>query len=112
MAVDSATEPRHGTDKCPDCGGVVSIHAKACPHCGCPLGSPDVTHREPNGGVQTIERTSKKYKATAVVCFLLIAFGIVACFFGSGGVALGALMIVVGIVGAIVNRIAIWWNNG
>lgn len=22
-------------DKCRDCGGMVSVHAHACPHCGC-----------------------------------------------------------------------------
>ena len=22
---------------CPDCSGKVSEHAKACPHCGCPI---------------------------------------------------------------------------
>lgn len=35
--------------KCPECGGTVSDKAKSCPHCGCPIGEPEIvppTERE------------------------------------------------------------------
>ena len=30
-------DEKFGTVHCPDCGGTVSIRAKACPHCGGPV---------------------------------------------------------------------------
>ena len=89
--------------KCQDCGSEVSSIAPICPKCGRPFTQPE--------RVQTIEKTSKKYKTWMLLSALSIFFGVMELPLG-GSPAFAAWLIVGGIVGWIVARCMAWWNNG
>ena len=100
--------------KCSECGGAVSSAAEACPHCGNPMrGRPDVV-----GGrqVQTIEKTSKSFKGVLLVFILMIFVGVAWKINGIGERAeprvWDAALIVIGLIGAVITKISIWWHHG
>lgn len=64
--------------ECPDCGAQVSDAAPACPHCG-----------RPNQPVESLKRDRIRHEAGAAIGGLAVAIGVVAWFFGFGGVGAG-----------------------
>jgi hypothetical protein len=84
--------------KCPDCGRRVSARAVTCPGCGCPFEA------------QTIELTSKKWKATGLVFGLLTLVGMGAWSVQLYLVALPFLFF--GIVGGVIAGFGEWWDHG
>lgn len=101
--------------QCPECGGQVSSAAPACPHCGY---SPARVHQQTAPQrVQTVESTSKQWKAGQ-------AIGGIACVIGTmsfcGGASSGsgdaaAVGLLIGGLGFLLfvgSRIAAWWYHG
>lgn len=101
--------------ECPDCGSEVSERAPACPKCGGPI----VERRNENPtGVQTIQATSKAWKAVQAVGIVLALGGVTTCAGiaqdpdASGhAVSLSSGAVMVGFIVFIVGRIGAWWNH-
>jgi len=85
---------------CPECNGAVSDRAVGCPHCAYPLQA-----------ALPIEATGKKWKGLALfaIAVATVGFGM-----AGGGVRgdVGARLIVLGVMLAIVSRVGSWWQNG
>ncbi len=100
--------------KCPDCGQTVSDKTITCLKCGRPIASA-VTPLTV-GGVQTIEKTSKKLKGWLAIGYAVF-IGSIAMIFASavsafpGGVAIGWLGLLGGAVVVTVVRLKIWWEH-
>ena len=56
------TPPQQGTRNCPDCGGMVSVNASTCVHCGAPL-APTYVSQAPSAA-------RSGYYTAAWVCLL------------------------------------------
>ena len=87
---------------CLECKQQVSTNAPVCPHCGNPTGSV-VKPKE-------IELTGKKYKKRAIflVIFVLISFVLLI----NQQWAIGVPLLIISLIGATINNIQRWWNNG
>jgi uncharacterized membrane protein YvbJ len=95
--------------RCDECGSQVSDKAKQCPKCACPIQA------------VTIERTSKNLKKQGCIAGLVMILGII--LIGISGFpfqtkafpeifqSLGTLIILIGIIMAVVNRLKIWWHH-
>ena len=92
--------------KCIECGKDISEKATNCPFCGNPI-KPVL-----------IEQTSKKWKKTKLIAWLLIIGGFFA--FGSGNnnggfqnpiTGLGFTLIFVGIITLWVGKFGAWWHH-
>ena len=104
---------------CSECGHKVSDKAAACPSCGNPLGDavpgPIVTERRSGGQtaveapVQTIERTSKKYKGAMLTGGIGIVLGLL--LFMGGAQVLGGLLMAAGLIYYIYGRWGAWWHH-
>jgi len=99
---------------CSDCGKMISPRAEACPHCG----APTALHRD---RVQTIERTSKRWKWHqlwgAVMAINGFVFLIGATAVGDTDTAVSlagwsTLALVLGLAWFLVARIQAWWHHG
>lgn len=107
---------------CIECEHVVSEHADACPHCGCPVSyctNPPGTLRRDLPGVQTVQQTAKPIKFFAMLAFLTMFAGCAGIFLrgpnpspadGSGTVF--GMMILGGSTAFIGAKILGWWNHG
>lgn len=85
--------------KCGECGGDVSDRAAACPHYGNPAKA------------QTIEKTSKRYKAATASAWgiVLVAAPIIGFAFGPlGAMSVAALGICLGTL----SELGAWWDDG
>jgi len=101
--------------QCPTCESVCADEATACPKCGHPF----------RRGIQTTQRTGKKYKAMMAFGVMLCLASLVGCFAGSamtdrtGTVteqgeaitAMSGLGVIVGFLVASVARIGAWWHH-
>ncbi|HET7175980.1 MAG TPA: zinc ribbon domain-containing protein [Gammaproteobacteria bacterium] len=99
--------------KCGECGREISDQAMACPGCGAPIAKVAATGSaadEVSNGVQTIEQTSKKWKALQLGASVAIAAGIV--FMMAGNMGFGAFLAFIGIITYIYGRAGAWWQNG
>ena len=103
---------------CPECGHRVSDQAAACPQCARPMRqAPTVIvdpYREP---VQTIQRTSKKYKGfmLAGVLIFFVGCGMFVENVSTAGARPDPSNIVIAAAGIILfawARVAAWWNHG
>ena len=103
---------------CPDCHRQVSTLAATCPACGYPMAGGGTTNAQ-GGRVQTIERTGKRFKLQQLLCgFLLlsaIALFVFGCAHGGEGgmlaIAMGVLLLIVGVLWAVLIRFLIWWHH-
>ena len=91
--------------ECPECKKQISSLADSCPHCGYSVEAAQAK----NGGVTTIEKTSKQWKSAKLLGVALTIIGIIMAMNGSSvgtyAILLGPLLFVVAWIGA-------WWNNG
>lgn len=96
---------------CPDCGGIVSAQATACPHCGRPR----------NERPQLIEQTAKKWKVIQVIGVVVALCGIVFAMLGARGQNgpeatprfwIGLVIACIGAGVAIAGAIGAWWHHG
>ena len=99
--------------KCPECGNQVSTAAAACPHCGAPLST-----KGAGTPPTTIQLTSKRLKAHALLFMLLVLVGIVWFFFTLGAdetkpvpSAVAILMMLAGITGLVITKLCTWWHH-
>ena len=105
--------------QCPECGGQVSSSAPACPHCGF---SPSRAHQQmamqqPQHRVQTVEATSKQWKAGQAIGGIACAIGTMSFCGGIGSESPDAALVglLIGGLGFLLylgSRIAAWWHNG
>ena len=98
--------------RCADCGKEISDKAGACPHCGCPLASlPDIVAGRQ---VQTIERTSKKYKGRMLLCCGIAVLALCVAISDNGIIVgeVAAFVLSVAIIFLIVTIIQAWWHHG
>lgn len=102
---------------CDECGRDVSDKAAQCVGCGAPI--------ETNGsnrGVQTIQRTSKVYKAQLLIAgflflagvAMMIATGTVGVYLHgpAAGVTLPPGVAIIGLIWFVCAWLAAWWNHG
>lgn len=89
---------------CQECGTKVSDRAKACPKCANPLGS----------RVETIQQTSKKWKAVQLGGAIMAIGGTCGSFAGGKpeSVAFYILCVFFGLVLFVIGRIGAWWFHG
>ncbi len=94
---------------CPDCGHEVSRQAAACPGCGRPMAA------------QTIEKTSKTFKAMQLIGYPLAVAGLLivvasdSAWRTAGGVAAmwgGVIITIVGLVIGVLGGVLSWWYHG
>lgn len=98
---------------CDECGNEVSSKAETCPNCGAPVaGGP--------GSAQTVEDTSKKFKAHQLLGAASATIGTVGtCSMAGDGSnqisTLGIVFVVMALLGMvwfIGSRIGAWWHHG
>lgn len=94
--------------KCPDCAETVSDRAEVCLKCGRPIAE--------RGGVQTIQKTSKKLKACVLVSYVVFFASIFLMILGGARdsnemMIPGFLGFVVGGLGMGVLKLRIWWEH-
>jgi hypothetical protein len=92
---------------CPACDKQISQMASACPSCGHPAAS---AHPVERPAVQTVEQTSKGYKAGQLIGVLMLCASPIAC--SAGEHHASAWLMILGFVIYICARIGAWWNNG
>jgi len=101
---------------CPDCHTQVSTNAVACPKCGAPVATKGL-----GAAIQTTERTSKRLKFHSLLAALLCCASAVTIMAGwpepghrgaAPVVAIGMMVMLIGLIWFIVTRIRIWWNHG
>jgi predicted RNA-binding Zn-ribbon protein involved in translation (DUF1610 family) len=95
--------------KCTECGRDISDKAAACPGCGNPIQEETI---------QTIQRTSKRWKKYQLVAF---AFALLGVYFSLKGIGsndggasfgLGIMFYFFAFVIGMIGRIGAWWSNG
>jgi len=103
---------------CANCEHECSAAARACPACGHPLvvspiarpiPQPPVVVR-PVQTVQTIEKTSKGWKAMFLLAGLLLLIGIGACLIRPGYG--GEFLILTGVLLYTGSKLCAWWEHG
>lgn len=92
---------------CPACEKQISEMASACPNCGHPA---EGVSQPAHPAIQTIEQTSKGYKAGQFIGVVMICAGVVACTARAPGTSAGLMLI--GLVLYLGSRMGAWWNNG
>ncbi|MBE7525534.1 zinc-ribbon domain-containing protein [Patescibacteria group bacterium] len=97
---------------CSECGREVSDKATACPNCGNPIGAQHI--KQPT----LIEQTSKTWKFTQLLGWILMLFGVFIFFpsFNMRGLrdpmaGLGILVFSLGILTALVGKFEAWWHH-
>lgn len=98
------TAPESRLRECPACGKQLSRMAAQCPNCGHPFAPADAAR-----GVQTTERTSKKWKAIMAGGGLLTIVGILCL---TANFPMGLWIIAAGIILMLIGRTCAWWFNG
>lgn len=104
--------------KCPECGTEVSSLAESCPKCAYPIASGGSTQTQAHGGkIQTIERTSKRYKAQLLWGWFFEIVGIILMIVGGfknimGIFWFGVSIFCIALLWLIVVRFQIWWHHG
>lgn len=96
--------PQSRLQECPACGKQISKTAAQCPNCGHPFAAAGAAR-----GVQTTERTSKKWKAVMAGGGLLTIIGILCL---TANFQTGLWVIAAGIILTLIGRTCAWWFNG
>lgn len=94
--------------ECPDCGKQVSDAAVSCPQCGRPIAPAQAAAPQ---AVQTVQATSKDWKALRAIGAAMCFFGLLAipAFDEKTPAAVAALL---GLVLYLFARFGAWWNHG
>lgn len=111
-----------GVIYCASCEGKVSDMLDVCPHCGHPLSAAGIDKvlaaKSPPPAivppeVQTIEKTSKKWKGAQLISAAIAIIGLLTAFTADpAAMAVGTTMLMLGIVMFIVFKIIAWWHHG
>lgn len=110
--VRTADAGGRSTTSCPACGERMAANARFCPECGASIRSgPSGAAHTPE--VQTIEKTSKRYKRQMLAAGILMT---VSCFSVPGAESSirtwAMVAFIVGLVWFVVARMAAWWDHG
>ncbi len=106
---------------CPDCGREISAKAATCPQCGCPIAQKKITVEVPDTRVevQTVERTSKRWKGQMVagcllmfVAIFIIVAPIVAGDLSRANPVVGGGFFLIGLIVWLGAKVSAWWNHG
>jgi len=102
--------------KCPYCAEAIKAEAIVCRFCNRDLNNLEVTERI------VIERTDKKFKKHVAIAVVLLIAGMFLFLSGISELgtnensamkmSFGFLMIVVGGIWGLINRIRMWWDRG
>jgi hypothetical protein len=101
---------------CPECGTQVSSIAESCPKCAYPIAGGGTTQAH-GGKIQTIEKTSKRYKLQQLLSLLLIIGSVIVVSIASrnqlspGAIAVGLLGVIVGSIWFIMVMFFKWWHH-
>lgn len=117
---EAANIEKPSIQPCPGCGSPKHKSERACPSCGFGGISPqprDVKVLIQNTGVQTIEKTSKRWKKMMLRGLAAIALGaclgIVAVFREAPMASLAGVFIgFIGVCMYVYSRIMAWWHHG
>jgi len=92
--------------KCSECKNEISDKAESCPHCGNVIGP------------RLIEQTSRRWKKTKLLSWIIFLLGIFIFLsgYGDGGfqnpfTGLGFTLAFVGFLSLVVSRFGIWWHH-
>jgi DNA-directed RNA polymerase subunit RPC12/RpoP len=91
---------------CAACEKRISQMATSCPNCGHPVVAAPPARPE----IQTVEQTSKRFKAGQLVGAAMLLWSFVAC--SAGNYYATSWILVLGLVIWLVSRTGAWWNNG
>lgn len=98
---------------CPECDKQISDKASACINCGHPIVKTTSQHGLNIGDEQPIELTAKRLKLISFLSFGIFVLGIiiVAASTSESSSGFGVLLIILGCISYIINRIRIWWHH-
>ncbi|MBR6471040.1 MAG: hypothetical protein IKS83_04540, partial [Victivallales bacterium] len=104
---------------CPDCGKLISKFAKNCPGCGHPFEENNDAQQSAAISsppkVQTIEKTSKEWKAGQLLGAFIAICGAISGVnsFTNGEMPIGGIILFfIGFFIVLISRALAWWNNG
>lgn len=96
---------------CNECNHEVSDKAPACPKCGVPISTMQETIAA-GTQINTVQETSKKFKLQSLMSTALFVIGMVWLMnVDSESKGIPALLIFVGIVWHLINRVRVWWHH-
>ena len=102
---------------CSECGREVSMNAAACVGCGNPIAARSETMAA-GAPLNTIQETSKKFKAQILISLALLFTGLVMLFSITGDpdaaadkATIPSFMFIGGLIWYIVTKFRIWWHH-
>ena len=101
---------------CPECQKKISSEAVACVGCGFPIKK--LNYHEERGGVKTVELTSKKWKLTKLIAWIIIIIGLFILLTGFSDerpsdlrILVAGCIIFTGLWFLFIGKIGAWWTN-
>lgn len=103
--------------KCSECKQDVSGKATLCPHCGNPVATQPSQPIETVTRIDTVERTSKKWKAIFAISIFICVIAAFTFMAGasnknSNTIGLSIFIFIIGFIGVMIAKFGMWWKHG
>jgi len=109
-----------GLISCPDCKKKISTKADACPRCGSPIATNQLSEEQAPINRTTVQLTSKNLKMQIIISSvlfwggLIVGYNMVKVNAGGGNpetISYSAFSVVIGFVWYIITKIRVWWHH-
>ncbi len=103
-----------GLTTCPDCKNEVSTKAAACPKCGSPIATSQLSEEQAPISKATVQLTSKSLKMQTLISCILVTGGLIVGYTNlddTETLGYAAAAILVGGGWYTITKIRVWWHH-